>query len=264
MKITLLLLLFTLCASSSAQHTGMNAPKEEQSQYTDNKFKAHMLFHFNEGCPTNSECSPEMGRIYGRWSKAVAAVRKAKKQRPELEPLRSEYGAPVDLWLTPKAQAKEGFIYWDSPCKNHNKEGQEKIGIGVVLAKNMNEVLKYENEGKAFIRRLYRLEDSGELKTYLSLRGENPLYFDGEKMVFKRMIEGNYYGLSIGPQGRMSIVDTITPPEFPQTIECPQKAYQKVKALKHPDNLYSGHYCQRAWNIRNHRFETILIGWSCN
>ncbi len=226
-------------------------------------FKPHMLFHENKGCPTNSGCTEEMGKSYQKWIDTLARVHKKKDSHLILENLRKSIGVPIDIWIAEKASEEKNLIYWESPCRQHNLEGQEKIGIGVAMAKDIGSLLPLEKEKKIFLRRLYRMKGE-KLVSYFSLRDENPLYLNGDKLVFQRSVEGHYYGLSINQKGALQIEPSQTPASFPQSIECPSDFVEKMKAIELPKNLYAGVYCQKTWNKENKKLETILVGWSCN
>lgn len=247
-----------------AQHTGMDAPKETQTNFKSEEFKPHMLFHFNEGCPTNSECSPEMGKRYQRFAEAVKEVEKNPRGFEYLDSLRKKSGIPFDLWTTEKAKAKEDIIIWDSPCRQHNLEDQKKIGIGLAMATDFIPLTKFEAEEKIYLRRLYRFQKGKDPETFYTFRGDTPIYFEDDRLVFKRMIEGHYYGVAVDNKGQVNVVNTTVPVDFPRSIDCPQEFLNSMKKITQPENLYSGVYCQKTWNKSTKDFETVLIGWSCN
>lgn len=246
-------------------HTGMNAPVDQQKEFTEDQFKPHMIDHFNEGCPTNSECSPKMGTLYKRWTELVESFGGKGYASKRLENFRMKNGAPVEVWVTEKGKASDDLIFWDSPCKNHNLEEQPKIRIGLGFAKNLNELSSLEKEEKLIFRFLRIYQGKGKpSKEIRTLRGDMPLYLDGEKLVFQKSIEGSYYGLSLDFSGKMEIIDPIKPPEFPNSLDCPKDFEEEIKEKTLTKNLYSGTYCQRTWNIKKNAFDILMVGWSCN
>lgn len=261
--LSILLTLSLICFSFSS----FGEPKKSPTEEVEN-FKPHMLFHENEGCPANSGCSVEMGKRYQKWIDAVSQVQNQKNSHLYLEEVRKVTGVPIDLWIPEKASEEKELIYWESPCRQHNIEGQEKIGIGVAMAKSLDHLKKLEEQKKVFLRRLYRLKNQkGEepkIEEFFSLRGENPLYLDGDRLIFQRSAEGNYYALSINKEGAVEVIPSKAPPYLPQSMDCPADFVKKIKEVKMPQNLYAGVYCQKTWDMKSQGFETILVGWSCN
>lgn len=246
-------------------HTGMDAPKDKQTEFTEAQFKPHMIDHFNEGCPTNSECSPELGILYKRWSE-LAKNFTGKNYAPErLENFRTQNGIPIPLWITEKGTPKDNLITWDSPCRDHNKEKEEKIRIGLIFVDHLKKTQSLVKDKKVILRflQIYQGEKTPP-KEILSLRGETPLYFDGDQLVYQLSIEGSYYGMSLSQDGALKIVDTVKPAEFSESMECPKIMTESLKKKEITKNLYSGFYCKRIWNVRSNKYEIIQVGWSCN
>jgi hypothetical protein len=264
----LLIFLFSLPSmgqSNPKVHTAPSAPTTKQSNFTEDQFKPHMINHFNEGCPTNSECSPEMGMLYKRWVKTVTNFAKEKDGWRLLERFRKANGVPFEVWATEKSKASEGIIFWDSPCRNHNIEGKEKIRIGIVMVPHLNKLKKLTTSNNIYLRFLKIFQGKKKKsKTYNTLRGENPLYIENDKLIYQRLEEGQYYGLSVDQSGGLNIISTKTPPEYPQSIDCPQELVEELKSFPPSENLYAGVYCQKTWNMTKKKFDILMVGWSCN
>lgn len=266
MTLAFLTFILVLSTNTSSQvHTAPSAPKDQQKDFSAEEFKPHMVDHFNQGCPANSECSPEMGKLYKRWTDTLNNFGKEKEGHRLLEKFRQNNGVPFEIWTTKEADPKEGLVYWDSPCEEHNLEGKPHYGIGFAMIKSLKDLKKLEDQKKIFLRTLTLSEGKGKsVTTYKTLRGETPLYIENGNLIYQKMDEGVSYGLSVGLNGDLKVVTTTTPKEFPQSVDCPQELIEAVKKISSPENLYSGHYCQRTWNASDKIFNTLMVGWSCN
>lgn len=246
-------------------HTSPSAPKDKQKNFTEDQFKPHMVDHFNQGCPANSECSPKMGKLYKRWTESLENFASEKQGYRLLEKFRNENGVPFEVWTTSKKTPEDDVISWDSPCEQHNLEGQDKFGIGMVMVKDLKELKSRINKEKVILRYLVVSPKNGNAtKTYQTLRGETPIYIENDNLIYQKMDEGQSYGLSVGKNGDLKVVATITPKEFPRSIDCPRNLQEEAIRNKTPKNLYSGFYCQKTWNRTTDQFDTIMVGWSCN
>lgn len=251
----------------SQNHTSMDAPKDVQATFKREDFKPYMLKHYNEGCPTNSTCTKEMGRRYKKWSKALRTNAHSKKITKALERFRKKNGIPFEVWITKTDKHHPDLIAWEGNCNYHNREGEKKIKIGVAMIKNIDDLNGLEKEKIIATRKLYRLNVTGNKVTrYRIPQNDTPLYLDGDNLIYQRSEDGIYFGLSITPAGKLAIVDTITPPEFPKSLACPKllKEAQKDHPEDFEQEIYAGVYCQKTWNRSRKKFETLLLGWSCD
>lgn len=250
---------------SVPQHTAPTAPQELQKDFKESQFKSHMINHFNDGCPTNSECSAQMGKAYKRWSETLSNFASEKEGWRLLDKFRKENGVPFEVWATSKASAQEGVIFWDSPCESHNKANEENYHLGIVMAKNLKDLAPLEKQGKIHFRflKLYRGENKPIL-SFKALRGETPLYIDGNNLIYQKLEEGHSYGLSVTDSGNLGVVKIKKPNEFPRSLDCPEKLVKDLDKSTMPENLYAGVYCQQTWNMASNQYDIILVGWSCN
>ncbi len=249
------------------EHTSMDAPAEVQATFKEEDFRPYMLDHYNEGCPTNSTCTKEMGMLYKKWSEALSASAGKKKLTQGLENFRRQVGVPFEVWVTQTDKHYPGLITWEGNCNYHNREGEKKIKIGVSLVKNIDDLLELEKTQIIATRKLYRLNPStNKVIRYRIPQADTPLYIDGDALIYQRSENGIYYGISINPEGHLTVVDTETPQEFPKSLPCP-KILNEVQTA-HPEDfekeIYAGVYCQKTWNRQSKAFETILLGWSCD
>jgi|GEM_PF-1791314 len=252
-----------LSIHGQSPHTSMDAPQEKQTKFDETNFKNHMINHFNEGCPANSECTPKMGKDYQSWIKFLTSTNGLKKKVWMRDKFRKEKGIPFEIWLSEQQRADDKIIFWDSHCRSHNPDKGPKIRIGLAMVKHLNELKDYKEN--VYLRFIERFKDKGKApQQYFGPRDETPLYLDGNELIYQRLLEGHTYGMSVSSLGALHIVPTISPKEFPQTIDCPENLVSSVTKKNLPKNLYSGIYCQRTYNIKTKKFETLLFGWSCN
>lgn len=245
-------------------HVGMDAPKTIRQGFTKEQFKPHMLNHFNEGCPANSECTPRLGELYKEWTELAQTFSGKSQITKRLDSFRRRNGIPFPLWITEEGSSKDNLIVWDSPCENHNLKNEKKIKIGLAFVDNLKKLNSLKNDQKVILRFLRIDLGNGKFKEIETLRDENPLYLDGEKLIYQLNEEGAYFGLSVSPTGDLEVVDTKTPPEFPRSIDCPDYMEKSIKEKEVKKNLYSGFYCQSIWNNKKAKYDIVQVGWSCN
>ncbi len=260
--------------NNSSEHTGMDAPKEIQADFKKEDFKPYMLNHYNEGCPTNSTCTKSMGLRYKEWSSTLSStvgMKKGKEKDKEkariLESFRKEKGLPFEVWVTESEKHHPDLILWEGNCNYHNREGHKKIQLGVTFIKKLDDLNVLEKMGVLASRKLYHLNPAtNKITRYRVPQNDTPLYMDGEEMIYQRSEDGIYYGISINPEGYISVVDTISPDEFPRSIPCPDLLNQAQG--DHPEDfekdIYAGVYCQQTWNKQTKSLDIILLGWSCD
>jgi len=249
------------------EHTSMDAPKEIQTNFKKEDFKPYMLDHFNEGCPTNSTCNKDMGKLYQKWMQTLSATSDSKIKVKKLEDFRKMAGIPFEIWLTQTDKHHPKLISWEGNCNYHNREGHKKIKMGISFISNIDDLATLEKDKVISIRKLYRLNsNTNKIIRYQTPQADTPLYVNGDDLIYQRSESGIYYGISISPEGYLSIVDTLTPLEYPESIPCPKTL--KQAQIDHPEDfeteIYAGVYCQKTWNSQSKDFDILLLGWSCD
>ena len=216
-------------------------------------FKKHMIDHQNVGCPTNSECSKEMGLFYKNWIKILKT-----KNVKKMQSFYQKNGYPLEVWVKKEHKNKE-MILWDSRCRNHN-ENSVYIKSALIRGKDVTKLSK----SKLYdVRHALVLSDK-KVSPYIISNTDLPLYSSNKGLVFLKSIEGNYYGHSVSSQGEYTFLKTTEPKEYPRTVSCPKKLKNEYKKIKHTNGLYSGHFCQKLWNKSRKNFDYIMTGWDCN
>jgi hypothetical protein len=110
------------------------------------------------------------------------------------------------------------------------------------------------------------LDQMGRITERIVPRSDTPLYFDGDNLIYQIEFEGNYFSQSLTKKGEMRVVESITPKEFPKTIDCPKNLLNVASKKKEKLNqdLYLGFFCQRTWDKQTGSSNIILLPWSCN
>jgi hypothetical protein len=212
-----------------------------------------MIDHKYEGCPTNSECSKEMGTFYKSWIKVLKS-----KNIVKMQSFYNKNGLPLEVWVK-KKHTNKNIILWDSRCKNHNS-GASYIKPALVRGKSFHEIKSSDNFD---VRRALIL--SNKLMTpYIISNTDLPLYSSSHGLTFLKSVNGNYFGQLVSPQGLTTFIKTKKPKNYPRTVTCPTLLKKEYAKLKHTSGLYSGHFCQKLWNVTRKDFDILMTGWDCN
>jgi hypothetical protein len=257
----ILCLCFFIIGAHSFAQPATNA--QHSDVIVEDKFVPYMVDHIYKGCPTNSVCNQKNGKILENFATALKSP--AKNHLATLEKFRLAHGIPLDIWSLPKASEtkNEEIVRWDSPCRQHNQEGN-KIEIGFIFAPDFkSKVLELESQGLIALRRAY-LETPKETKTYIIPRGDPPIFIRNEKLNFTLDLDGAYYAFEISSDGNLQITTPKKPRHYPQKVSCPSTLIERFKKDKVPNDLYLDHYCQAIWDEGLERFQTLLLGWSCH
>lgn len=218
-----------------------------------NDLQTHLLDHKNPGCPTNSECSKEMGVFYKQWIKVLSS-----KNIKKIQSFYNKNGLPLELWVLKKHDSKKRIL-WDSRCKNHNKN-ETYIKSALVQGSSFKD---YKNDPR-YIARTALVLSQNNITTYTISNTDLPLYNSKKGLVFLKSVNGKYFSHSLSSHGKYLFLKAKNPPIYPQTVSCPNKLKKEYKKLKHPKNLYSGHFCQKIWNEDSDITDVIMTGWDCN
>lgn len=237
-------------ALTNAQDTGTE-PKEAVPE-----FKNYMVEHPFEGCPGGSKCTKQTGEQRKRWSQLLKQKRNRLKN---LEAYRQKVGLPLALWSYPVSNMPTGLALWNSPCPNHNLEN-EQIFLAEFVASDFNKLKSLKN---LIIRQSVMKTDDG-IVSFPSIRDESPLYISQKRLVYNMDLEGDYYGISIGSDGSVKVVEPINPSHFPENVVCPKDLEIAFQKLGTPSKLYKATTCKTLWDIDAKIYRTIAMGWSCS
>lgn len=239
------------------------------------EFKPHMLGHIYDGCPDNSECSEETGKLRKKWLSLISDKKLRKNNKlAALKFFKKKNGVPVGYWFIPQKVLPKEIIYWQSPCQHHNKkkEGEkklidlkDKIKISESFISTFQQLndLKIKEE-RVFIPVTYTLNAQKQALPYYYPRGDLPTMVKNNKLYFVREDEGHYYSMTVDQKGRIDISQSFTPKEFPEEVKCPDSLLNLMKKKHEGLNLYQSYFCKAIWNQSKKSFQTFIFGWSCN
>ena len=218
-------------------------------------FKPFMADHPFEGCPANSICREETGKLRLDWFSLLKGHSKKK-----LGGFAKRRGIPVGVWTRRKDHERADLAVWDSPCPGHRKKGLE-IYDGELFVKNFRRSL--EEDSSLIGRRAIGLVE-GQRMDYIIPRDGVPLLMKGGKLYFMREMRGFYYTISVSPSGAVSLEDSFTPKHLPEDTDCPDELQGALTEWKKNPHLYSGETCRNIWHTEKKAFVPFVYGWSCS
>lgn len=267
-KLLLLIFLkFFLCASVSfgSEEEKNPAPKEaiDLKTFSEKDFKPHMIDHYFEGCPTNSKCSPEVGKKRNTWVKFIKSISndsdlvKSKKMKKFIK----NHGVPLGVFANNDSEKDNSLILWDSPCKIHNKKEEENIYLGEVVVRNFLEA-KRDKVG-VYIPHAHLMKNEKEIQMYMVPRGENPSHLEGDKLIYIKEEDGHYYSIKVDPKGVIELSPPLITSHNARSIRCPKELIHSFIKNIHVKNLYQDVYCKELWNSETKKYRPMIFGLSC-
>lgn len=217
----------------------------------EKNFKPHMVDHLNEGCPSNSECTAELGKKRKAWEDLF----KTRPTAMAMNALAKTIGFPLKIW-NDKNSSKEDYISWNSPCEVHNIEGQE-IRTAEIFIKS-----PLKNKDHALFHKIY-MENGDKVREYIIPRDETPLYKDGNDLVFLLEEKGHYFGMRINEKNEYSLIKNPSTQHFSELISCPKILQDYFDKNVHKD-LYRFSNCKALWNDKTKKYETFIVGKACS
>lgn len=248
--------LLALPAAAAAEPAGTAGTAGEAPE-----FKPFMARHAFEGCPGNSVCSRETGRLRKRWGELLdGGGRKA------LGDFVARHGVPVGVWTTSKEPRADGTVVWDSPCPNHRRGGGSPgIYDGEAFVKRLGAA----SRRRGLIEHRALVAVGGRRVAFPMPRGETPLLLKGGRLHFTGEHEGRYYGISLGADGAVSFEGVPGAGGAPaarasRSAACPgdlAKAFAEAAAGE--DGLYAGSRCREVWDADRGAWAPMVHGVAC-
>ena len=195
-------------------------------------------FHESPGCPTNSNCSGQIGKIRTKWLNLF----KSKTSYRVLEKFRQKNGILVDMWMNKKFDSSQNLIWWDSPCSNHKIENAPRYlqAKGFVSGTKTSKIslrtnkvtTTHSRESGLFLDPIILLDSKSNTSIFWVPSGDVPYAYGKNKIYILREEQGSYYTLSISTKGHWKIEKTIQIAMVPSyKVNCPEKLISKEKAL---------------------------------
>ncbi len=174
--------------------------------------------HQFKGCLENSECDQVMGLQLTRWNDLINKVKQDKIDYPKksqyLELFRSKYGIPVEFYTYQKSQLGHKPLLFNSPCKNHNKEGQEKVlkGISFVKSVSKDRAVIWRDQtqievpmGELLLAQPVIVYSGDKPTTYQLPIGDQPLFIKNNELYVLKDEDDFFYVLKISSKGDWKI-----------------------------------------------------------
>ena len=231
------------------------------SAYCEESFKPYMVDHENIGCPANSDCDHETGKLYKKW---VDLHKNPKKGNQDFAQFLAQHGHPFKVWHL-KDKPIKGLISWDSPCEHHRpkEEKEQSIDQAQYFLKELTPEKfpaflfdsAYVSDGKSAQSPIYK---------FLIPRGSVPYTLDKEELVFFEEEEGQYYYLKIKANGKLSI-DLTRPNKKPESteVECPTYMLQHLAKNPPEKMIYQSFYCKRISSASSSQELIALLPMAC-
>jgi hypothetical protein len=215
---------------------------------------ASILDHKNPGCPTNSLCHREFGIKRMAWKNVLKSPNKS------LDQFKSKNGLPITFWSQAEKEENKSTSYWHSHCFNHQSKN-----VSLMLAQRFAKsysLLKLKDT--EYVPKVL-VQDGKKTQVYTSIPFDSPVAIKNNSLIYNREDDGTYYSISIYKDGRMDASHKIVKPKnLPQSIDCSKELQESFSKLKFPKGLYQASFCKAVWNIDKKRFQTMILGWSCN
>ncbi len=211
------------------------------------------------GCPDNSVCTKETGAVRLEWLEILKnySINKIDEKETNKQ-IQKKSGFPIPSWATEAAKSKPMTTFWDSPCKQHQKEN-EKTYIAITFLKNLLPKNKILFHSPAILT-----DDKSHSLAIQTLRGEIPLLILNDSLYFTQVDDGYYYGLLISYNGKLSFSKVIKDTHYPKEITCTTEQINLFTKELPSKDFFKGYYCKAIWNLTTKTYNSLIFGWSCN
>jgi len=219
--------------------------------------------HVNPGCPFNSLCSKNLGKIYQKWN---ALFMGKKINLKALNKFKNQYGMPFAFWTGPPAKNSGDIAYWDSSCQLKKKA--PPIQWAETFAKSVPHLLKKtanmsSRDGTLFyFDRAYALFKN-KIQKYIVPRRFVPVFVSHKNLIFTIEKDGRYFQMQMDATGHFKFINNIDRDRSAENIPCPEKLVQAFKKEKPTIEIPIDLYCKKIWDQKDKTFRTILFPWSC-
>ena len=197
-------------------YLGLNIAHAEMS------WKSTLSEHQNAGCPYNSICSKEMGKLFIKYHQHL--------QKGQLKKFFKRHGIPITA-LRKKDEQKSTLLeaIWDSPCgyKTNKKSMFERV---------MTFSKKFDSTAGQYPFYVL-LSPKGALQKFFSSNDDSVLGFQGDHLIFNRLVEGVYYQYQVNNKGEIKIAKEQKITTFSKKITCSSDLLTKVSVQFPPEKI---------------------------
>lgn len=234
--------------------------------------------HPNFGCPENSECDAEMGKLLTTWKKVIArwslSMNRPEIINKEITKATEKLGFPIEFLAKPSIKSTLSPALFDSPCKEHKpKDSTEKLmrGIGfikgqadghLIFAKGDTEYRLKLGEVVHLQKVIFFPKDGKPMQVFELPLEEKPLYIEDDQVVTLVESEDLFFLLTINQKGSWSFAIAPTSGissyhDYQEEVACPKNA------LPLPTG-FTKTYCQNITNKAQQLVGIVQLFWTCN
>lgn len=212
--------------------------------------------HKNKGCPINSDCSLNNGKLFREWT-SIFIHESSQKRMDLLKQFEKKNGLPFEFLTTKEVKEKYDPILFNSRCKQHNPKNPHN---NIYQATMFFKKLPLDNKLLAFDKII--LFEKDKKITYQVSYQDRPHFIKDDRLFFLKDVDDYFYQISMGKDGDYKLED--------MNISVFTRADgKKIKEVPCPENKednndrYTSTYCQQIWDMDTNEMKTIQVFWSC-
>ena len=216
--------------------------------------KVQEFEHENPGCPINSECSEEMGKLLNKWLVTLKGPQKTKVKK--LNEFKKKHGSPIQMLGRKDVYENADPVLWNSRCKIHNpKNPNNTVFRGFVFLKD-----KIELENAMFTSVF--LYDGTERTEYKIPYGDTVALVQNDELIILKDFDDHFYKIAVKPDGTYRFVD-LPHQTTRNALAKKIKDYACPKEQSADKVYFEKYYCQRVLDLDSNRLRTIQTSWAC-
>ena len=216
-------------------------------------FKA--VSHENLGCPINSICSKESGKLISHWEKMTQSIGHKDKIK-KLKSYHKKFGLPLYFLTKISSQESLDSVLWNSRCKLHNPRNPQHN-----IYKAMKFLKKLPTSSEVILTPITLYQN--EVKTkYQTPYQDQIILIKNNQLVILRDYDDFYFQLGIKPNGDFEVLN-LPSKVISKALErkivdtkCPDK-------IIYDDNYFTKSYCQKVLDLDTNTLKTIQFAWTC-
>ncbi|WP_412469707.1 MULTISPECIES: hypothetical protein [unclassified Halobacteriovorax] len=246
-----------LVATISHFSMALSPPPPQAQVIEEVKFEPHMVEHLIKGCPENSECNSQMGKVSEDFKQTFLKDSLIKKKE-----FANKYGLPFTFWTTlPK---DKNTITYQSKCSFHHPQ-KDKFGKIVNDRQPIYEGIRFLKSTKELSNNQDILPNimlrQGQEKPTIIPRHSIPFYTNGAAIYFQQEYRGVDFKFKIENEKVSLFTDKLQNYEI-QSGACSEELLTKFKEIN-SQKLYQSAYCKLIYDAKAKKYFRYIFGWSC-
>ncbi len=231
--------------------------------FADVEIDPNDFIHLNRGCPENSLCSNEIGKLSSKFKKAFESNFKLQDQ------FFKKYGLPLSAYshVTPKATDTLG-VSFNSECPEHRKVD---LFYTTQFLKNTDSKALKVHDNKSFLKpkvefsfKPIYIKVKNDLKEIFVGIKDYPSFIDGDKLALMGDFDDLLFQYSVDINQNVKLINS---PFFTndkviytkKVVVCPED-FSKIKIPQ----FFTERFCKKIYNIKTKKEEIILDFKACN